>query len=387
MTGFKESTEAWTKVWTEAQKQYLDTWTHMAQQGKGWTAPAWPGSNPWAEPMQQWSRMMTQALPRETRDVSTRLFELGKSYMEMGETFWRLMHHGQEIARNESDWQDVMRHFLSAACNFGRGEQDTDPWSGFATFWGLPLNTWQRFACSFLPFPGEMEKALRPDEVAQPSTLTRGVRYMMSMPPVGYTREWQEEVREWVQLYAEYTRALQEFGQLLGKVAQRAIELFSKKVGETLKEGKSLEGVREAYNLWIDCGEDAYAEIVATPDFPHLQAEMVNALMRLKHHEQGMMDEVMTALNMPTRREMDTAHRRTNELRQQLRALQDSVEELSSRKNTYEERAAESRAAAAVEAAPAARPKRKTPSAGKKTAAVAARSHTKRRVQPKTKKG
>jgi hypothetical protein len=40
--------------------------------------------------MQQWARLMTQALPRESQDTSTRLFELGKSYLNMGETFWRL---------------------------------------------------------------------------------------------------------------------------------------------------------------------------------------------------------------------------------------------------------------------------------------------------------
>jgi hypothetical protein len=81
--------------------------------------------------------------------------------------------------------------------------------------------------------------------------------------------------------------------------------------------------------LWIDCGEEAYAEVVATPDFPHLQAQMVNALMRLKRHEQVMMDEVMTALNMPTRREMDTTHKRVHELKQQLRTLQDTMENIT----------------------------------------------------------
>ena len=59
----------------------------------------------------------------------------------------------------------------------------------------------------------------------------------------------------------------------------------------------------------------------------HLQAEMVNALMRMKRHEQMVVEEFMTALNIPTRREMDTTHKRVHELQRQVRELQDALEE------------------------------------------------------------
>jgi len=42
-----------------------------------------------------------------------------------------------------------------------------------------------------------------------------------------------------------------------------------------------------------------------------------------------MMDEVMTALNMPTRRELDTTHQRVHGLQQQLGALQDALENIT----------------------------------------------------------
>jgi class III poly(R)-hydroxyalkanoic acid synthase PhaE subunit len=253
-----------------------------------------------------------------------------------------------------------------------------------AIFWGLPLNNWQRFACSFSPFPGEMEKALRPESVAQPSDMTRAMRQMLSLPPVGYTREWQEQAQEWTQLYLDYTRTLQDYGQLLGKVGQRATELFSEKLAVQLKKGKSLEGLRAAYNLWIDCGEEAYAEAVATPDFSHLQAQMVNALMRLKRHEQEMVNEVMTALNMPTRQEMDTTHKRVYKLQRQLSALQDAVENSASPEELHEKPHAvrEPARTSPVKRKAAAR---KAPA--RKKAAVRKSGQPKRRVQPKTKKG
>lgn len=375
MTGFKDMTETWSKVWMDAQKQYLDAWMQLSQQGRQWPGLQTPftppgGAGAWAEPMQQWTKLMTQALPQGSQETSARLFDLGKNYLNMGETFWRLLQQGKDFTGPQTDWLDAMKNAFSATCaRPGEAGQAADPWSGFATFWGLPMNTWQRFACSFSPFPGELEKALRPEGGAVPSDMTRAVRQMLSMPPVGYTREWQEQAQEWAQLYLEYARAMQEFALLLGKVSQRAAELFGQKLTGQLKEGKPLEGLRATYDLWIDCGEEAYAEVLATPDFPHLQAQMVNALMRLKRHEQSMMDEVMTAMNMPTRRELDTTHKRVHGLQQQLSTMQDALENITpAEPATDEDRPV-------VRAAPA----------GRKPAASPARSPAKRRAQPKKK--
>jgi class III poly(R)-hydroxyalkanoic acid synthase PhaE subunit len=373
MTGFKEMSDAWSKVWMDAQKQYMDAWMQLSQPGRQWPgvqapfAPAGPGL--WSEPMQQWARLLTQALPQGNQPASSRLFDLGKSYLGMGETFWRLLQEqGKEFAGQENDWVEAMKRAISSVCAGPEGGgKAADPWSGFATFWGLPVNTWQRFACSFSPFPGELEKALRPDGGAVPSDLTRTVRQMLSMPPVGYTREWQEQAQEWVQLYLEYAKAMQDFAQLLGKVSQRAAELFGQKLAAQLKEGKPLENLRAAYNLWIDCGEQAYGEVLATPDFPHLQAQMVNALMRLKRHEQAMMDETMTAMNMPTRRELDTSHKRVHDLLQQVNRIQDALENLTTADH------AETGERPAAQRAPA----------GRKTAPNPARSPAKRRVAKK----
>ena len=334
MTDLKEMSDAWSKVWMDAQKQYLDAWMQLSRPGGEWPgvqAPFAAGAGAWSDPMQQWARLMSQAMPQGSQQPSSRLFDLGKSYLSMGETFWRLLQQqGRDFAGQESDWAEAMKKAFSAVCAGPQsGAAGADPWSGFATFWGLPINTWQRFACSFSPFPGELEKALRPEGGAVPSDMTRTIRQVLSMPPVGYTREWQEQAQEWVQLYIEYAKAMQAFGQLLGKVSQRAAELFGQKLAGQLREGKPLESLRAAYNLWIDCGEEAYAEVLATPDFPHLQAQMVNALMRLKRHEQAMMDEAMTALNMPTRRELDTSHERVHGLQQQLSAMQDALESLT----------------------------------------------------------
>jgi len=374
MAGFAESSDAWTKAWLDMQQQYMDTWMKLSRQETPWSAAASPfaatGGNPWANSFEQWSKLFGQGMPRDAQEVSTRLFDLGKSYLGMSENFWRLLQQGKEGPPAVADWPTLFRNSME---QFGKGFDfpggATDPWSGFANLWGLPLNNWQRIAASFSPFPGEMEKALREERAPHPSDMTRVMRHYLSLPSVGYTRERQDQLQEWTRLSIEYIHTMQDFAALLGKVVQRALELFGNRITEKLKAGDAFDGLRAIYNLWIDCGEDAYAEQVATADFPHLQAEMVNALMRMKRHEQLMVEEVMTALNMPTRQEMDTTHKRVYELQTQLRELQDALEEA---------------AGTDTEPAPARTRKASTP---RKAAPKKTRSTAKRRAKPKTRKG
>lgn len=332
MPGFGESSESWAKAWLDMQKQYMDTWLGLAGGQAPWSAAPPPfaaGRNPWTDAFEQWSKLFGQALPTDAKDVGNRLFEVGKSYLDMSETFWRTLRDGKHMQDWVKDWQETMLAAgRQAGKTFGFPGGATDPWAGFANLWGLPMQNWQRMAYALSPFPGELEKALRtgpPDG----SELTHSLRQFLSTPPVGYTREWQEQVQEWAQLAVEYGHTVQAFSGLLGKVVERALELFSKRMQEKVEAGESFDGLRAIYNLWIDCGEDAYAEQVATPDFPRLQADMVNSLMRMKRHEQYLVEEAMTALNMPTRSEIDTTHKRVYELQRQVRQLQQALEDLT----------------------------------------------------------
>jgi class III poly(R)-hydroxyalkanoic acid synthase PhaE subunit len=331
MAGFTQATDAWTRAWLDMQKQYMETWAKLSPQQTPWSAVPSPfasaGGNPWADSFEQWSKLFGQGMPKSTQDISDRVFELGKSYLSMSESFWKLMQQDNNAAYCATDWQEALKSSFEQAGKALSLPGGADPWSGFATLWGLPLSNWQRMACSFSPLPGEMEKALRTERTPEPSEMMRAFRGYLSLPPVGYTREWQEQLQEWSELSMEYSQALQGFSVLLGKVVQRALELFGKRMTEKLKAGESFDGLRAIYDLWIDCGEEAYAEQAATTEFPHLQAELVNSLMRMKRHEQFMVEEAMTALNIPTRREMDTTHKRVYELQRQLRELQEALED------------------------------------------------------------
>ncbi len=64
-----------------------------------------------------------------------------------------------------------------------------------------------------------------------------------------------------------------------------------------------------------------------SPEFAKVQARLTNTLMAVKRQEQKMVDELLSAFNMPTRRELDASHRRVHQLQRQLWQLQETLDE------------------------------------------------------------
>jgi polyhydroxyalkanoate synthase subunit PhaE len=324
----------WAGVWLDAQKKYLDTWFELAQQTRGareapaggHQRPESTASDPWGHGLELWSKMVAPALSTEAREIADKLLDLSKSYLRVGEDFWKLMENAQAASSAGTEWQAALQSGLKQVQEqfTGIGER-ADPWSGFATFWGLPMDNWHRVFSSFSVLPGDVDQSLR--QQMDTSPLQEAMGKLLSTPALGYTREWQEQVQKFGERWLAYQRALQNYGSVLGRVGTRAVELLHQKLIEIAAKGETLPSLRAAYNLWVDCGEQAYAEIATSPEFIKWQAELINTLMALKKHEQQMVDEVLSGLHMPTRREVDTGHRRMQDLRRELRALQDQLEE------------------------------------------------------------
>jgi class III poly(R)-hydroxyalkanoic acid synthase PhaE subunit len=320
----------WAAFWGDAQRKYWQSWLDLSRQAAGDAAGKReePAVNPWAQSFDLWSKLVTGALPSESRDWASKLADMNRGYLQMGEILWKMLSAAQGASPHpESGW-DAVGHALRQmqegfASGLGAGK---DPWAGFATLWGMPLDTWRRVHSACSAMPGDMGKALRgfgaPGEPPE-SALSR----LLSTPSLGYTREWQEEVRQWQQLWLEHGEAVREYGRVLAGITDKAAEALGEKLRELAAKGKAPETLRTFYDLWVDSGEEAYAEAAAKADFTHAQARLVNTLMALKRQEQKMVDEVLSALNMPTRRELDTSHRRVHQLQRQLWRLQEVLDE------------------------------------------------------------
>ena len=188
-------------------------------------------------------------------------------------------------------------------------------------------------------------------------TWQREMGAWLQLPAFGIAREHQER---WQRL-AKAQLALREhedtFNRLLLQVGERAYALFEQKLAAHAQPGKQLTSARALFDLWIDAAEEAYSEMALSPEFRTAWAALVNAQMELRAGVQKEVEFASGLFGMPTRAEMDAAHRKIADLERMLRTMRDRF----------------GGAGAAADEAPA-RPRPAAPSATKSSAKKASAS-------------
>ncbi len=318
----------WTDVWADAQKRYMEAWSRLTPSPSGADASA-PWTAPVAQGLEYWTKLARDALPEQSRGLAKRLDDLSRGYLQVAQGIWKLAEGAQQAASAGADWQKAWQDQI---CNlqrsFGGLGGNFAPSVGLATFCGLPLQHFRQLASSLSSLPGDVEKALQEGGPLSPETLHRAMGSMLAAPTLGYTREWQEDLQQWMTLWLDHLQALRTYEETFTNVGSRATELFGSKLLEMAGEGKNLGGLRDAYNLSVDCAEAAYGEIAQTAEFARTQAQLTNTLMALKRHEQHLMTKLQGSLNIPTRRELDTTHCRVHHLRRELRVASSRIADL-----------------------------------------------------------
>jgi class III poly(R)-hydroxyalkanoic acid synthase PhaE subunit len=231
-------------------------------------------------------------------------------------------------------------------------------------FWELPLDTWQRTLSSLSVMPGDHLQNLKLEGLERVTeTIDERIDRFLSIPGVGYTREWQEHLQEHGRLWFDYQRTFQRYAAGFNELGLKCVERFEQKLKAFASEGKSVGAARELYDLWVDCCEEVYGEYVSTDEYAELHAQLVNTLMQVKRHAGALIDESLGAMNMPTRREVNTLHRRLQETRREGKTLAAEIESLKEqigRAVRVQPSVGESRAVSpqAADKAPSTRPKR-----------------------------
>ena len=266
------------------------------------------------------------------------LLRQGKVFLRVAEDFTKLAGNAKG-----TEWQEVFQGKVNdwkAMLTAGSPADMTQATRGLMPFFELPLETWTRTVSGFSVLPGDFLQALKPEGLRQATDEVHDqIGRFLSVPSVGYTREWQDQNQRGARLVLDYQRASQEYLNAHARLGVDTIERFSKRVMERAETGQEITSLREVYDLWVDAGEAAYSEFVLTEEYAAIYGRLVNALMALKHHSQNLVDEAVGAANLPTRRDMTTLQCRQQEVRRQIAALRSARlgEGLNARIRRFEE--------------------------------------------------
>src|SRR5690606_3617592 len=83
--------------------------------------------------------------------------------------------------------------------------------------------------------------------------------------------------------------------------------------------GQRIGSARALFDLWIDAAEEAYAREALSEEFRHAIGALANAQMRLRAAVQKEAEQFCNLFGLPTRTEVDSAHRKIAELQRELR--------------------------------------------------------------------
>jgi len=157
--------------------------------------------------------------------------------------------------------------------------------------------------------------------------MQRDGRSWLGLPAFGFAREHQERWQALAQVQLDYQDKSNAYSALMAEAAQRAFSRFEDKLAERSEPGRQIGSARALFDLWIDAAEEAYAEIALSPRFREVYGDFVNAQMRVRAALQGEVEQTSALLGVPTRTEVDSAHRKIVQLERELRRLRDGLQE------------------------------------------------------------
>lgn len=156
-------------------------------------------------------------------------------------------------------------------------------------------------------------------------------------PLFGPGRELNEKLLRAFEAWAEWARTAAAYGEIVGETWRKAIERFLEELAsrETEEDSTSL---RKLTTVFMEVAERVLVERFAQQDYVEAQARALEAGLRYRAAEQDLADLVLRHGHVPSRSEVDGAHRRVYELKQEVRALREEVRRL--REETRAARAA-----------------------------------------------
>lgn len=323
--------EAWSeemmKNWSDTQKRYWDAWSDLAKMGQP-GAQAMPGMGvpAWTQGLEQWWKAVSQhTTPGASTDAFQRMVDMGKTYMNLAENAYSVQKAGSTGAEAMNAWMDAMEAGFRNCCTqleagkytahgFGVGQAALDSWKHVLESMGMQAFQQMGAGGFHMPTSENWQEQLHK---------------MLATPAVGFNRESQERLQELAQLGANYQEAMDDYLEAFAKQGIESVTALRARVTKLREEGKKINTLRELYDLWVDVNEEVYGKFAMTDEYQVVYGDLVNALMTLKQGINAEMDSAYEAANLPTRKDMNAAFQKQQEIRRENRSLRKQLQELA----------------------------------------------------------
>lgn len=281
-------------------RSYWDAWSQALQHGAaaGPAAPAGTAAPPdWSQALGWWRDVLGDAMPADAQGPVARASGPAADWLGMmQDVAGRFAGRDSSSAEVAGAWREAVKGQGDGILQWVLGSLrggvagGFDPWLQQSAQW---LQQWQRDSAPWL-----------------------------DLPAFGVTRNHQSRWQALSRLQQDYQARSQAYLEQLRAALEQAFGRFEAKLSEHEALGSQLTSARAMFDLWVEAAEEAYSAAALSEEFGEIYGAFANAHMRLRAALQGEVEQIATQYGMPTRSEMDAAHKRIAELERAVRRLQ-----------------------------------------------------------------
>ncbi len=323
--------------WSDLQTQYLDALNSFNDSLPGKSKQSTPQEQ-WLKALDFWWQSNKGAVPQEQRGFYSHLLNQGKSMYFLAEQFSQMSDAVSSMDQKSNDWVKTIEKQINSMKESFQTKNDMGV-EGFQDILGnfsSPNDAWSNFSNSIPGFAqglGSNFYGLNPND----SEWEQMIEKFISIPGVGHNRELHEKIQKNILLYKNYQKVNDEYNQAMSKVGVEALDKLKIKLVDLSRGDEKIKTLRQIYNLWVDCNEEAYAEYVFSEDYSKLNGRLVNSLMLYKKHHSELMEELFAGLNIPSSSQLEDLIHAQQGLRRKLKQAEEEKADNQSRLDMLEQ--------------------------------------------------
>ena len=344
-TSWTEQAEAFTKAFTEAQTKVWQSWFELMRAPERVMPFSSGAVDQWRELASQGLKGWTAESEQVVKDVAQRLHvaqDTAMRFLELSLRAWKTV---APKVKSGEDWQTIFAnyatHLRQQLVPSSESDGTAKTVQDMAELWRLYQEEWQKlsqpWAESWRRASWQFGQAATGDGSALIKLTNlywdayeRTFGRLMESPSLGNTRELNEQLLKGFDSWMDFRRASFEYQVVMSETWCRAFERFIGKLVSLSEGGEPIEDLRQILFLWLDVVDENFLGVFRSEQYIRLQGRLMNTAMTYRVHEREIVEAFLKFSHLPSRGELDEAHRRIYELRKELKELKATVRQMYS---------------------------------------------------------
>ena len=337
-----EQAETMTKVWADAQKKMWENWYELSQ-----TAP--PPLPAYGDMAKQWREMTTQSFEMwaanaepTAKEISRRLFasqEAFVRFLKLSAEAWQKI--AEKVASGE-EWQTVLTEYTNQIrremLEFPEKIQKNA--KNIGELWQLYLTELQKSAQPWMQVwqqaNGHVGQAIAGDGSAFAQVMKHykdaydhTFGHLLESPTLGYSRELNEKILRGFDTWQDLHQANGQYQILVTEAWVKAFEQFQRELVALAEKGEAITSLEQLVNQWYNVADESFIEVFRSEAYIRAQGQLLSASLNFRIIQREIVELFLKINDLPTRTEVDQAHRNIYEQRKEIKALKKMVAQLS----------------------------------------------------------